>query len=116
MADGRGQGLGGLAFALAWVRNPRRVGAIAPASKALAQAIAGEVARLGPELLLEVGAWSGPLLQQHATFPQSVNVGFAEVVGRDRIRLRVFERGVGETLACGSGACAAVAAQLSPAS
>ena len=39
MADGRGQGLGGLAFALAWVRNPRRVGAIAPASKALAQAI-----------------------------------------------------------------------------
>lgn len=63
MADGRGQGLGGLAFALAWVRNPRRVGAIAPASKALAQAIAGEVARVGPELLLEVGAGTGAITQ-----------------------------------------------------
>ena len=42
-------------------------------------------------------------------FPASVNVGFAQVVARDRIRLRVYERGVGETLACGSGACAAVA-------
>ena len=51
----------------------------------------------------------GPALQANAAFPESVNVGFAEVVSRDRIRLRVFERGVGETLACGSGACAAVA-------
>ncbi len=51
----------------------------------------------------------GPALQRHAAFPESVNVGFAEVVARDRIRLRVFERGVGETLACGSGACAAAA-------
>jgi len=51
----------------------------------------------------------GPALQRAPAFPQSVNVGFAEVVARDRIRLRVFERGVGETLACGSGACAAVA-------
>ena len=52
----------------------------------------------------------GPALQANAAFPESVNVGFAEVVARDRIRLRVFERGAGETLACGSGACAAVAA------
>ena len=51
----------------------------------------------------------GPALQANAAFPESVNVGFAEVVARDRIRLRVYERGVGETLACGSGACAAVA-------
>ncbi len=51
----------------------------------------------------------GPVLQAHAAFPQSVNVGFAEVLARDRIRLRVYERGAGETLACGSGACAAVA-------
>lgn len=51
----------------------------------------------------------GPALQRHAAFPRSVNVGFAEVVARDRIRLRVYERGVGETLACGSGACAAAA-------
>ncbi len=51
----------------------------------------------------------GPALQRHPAFPDSVNVGFAEVVARDRIRLRVYERGVGETLACGSGACAAAA-------
>lgn len=49
----------------------------------------------------------GPALQRHAAFPESVNVGFAQVLARDRIRLRVYERGVGETLACGSGACAA---------
>lgn len=51
----------------------------------------------------------GPGLQDHPAFPESVNVGFAQILGRDRIRLRVHERGVGETLACGSGACAAVA-------
>ncbi|WP_036171443.1 diaminopimelate epimerase [Noviluteimonas dokdonensis] len=51
----------------------------------------------------------GPALQRSAAFPESVNVGFAQVIARDRIRLRVYERGVGETLACGSGACAAAA-------
>ncbi|MBZ4186674.1 diaminopimelate epimerase [Thermomonas sp. RSS23] len=51
----------------------------------------------------------GPLLQASAAFPQSANIGFAQVLSPTRIRLRVFERGVGETLACGSGACAAVA-------
>ncbi|SEI79293.1 diaminopimelate epimerase [Allopseudospirillum japonicum] len=50
----------------------------------------------------------GALLTQHARFPQGVNVGFMECVSRQEIRLRVFERGVGETLACGTGACAAV--------
>ncbi|HEY0502850.1 MAG TPA: diaminopimelate epimerase [Lysobacter sp.] len=50
-----------------------------------------------------------PMLQSDAAFPESVNVGFARVESRDRIRLRVYERGVGETLACGSGACAAAA-------
>ena len=50
----------------------------------------------------------GPVIESHPRFPERVNVGFMEVVGRDHIRLRVFERGVGETLACGSGACAAV--------
>ena len=54
-------------------------------------------------------AMLGAALQRDAAFPQSVNVGFAQVEARDRIRLRVFERGVGETLACGSGACAAAA-------
>jgi diaminopimelate epimerase len=51
----------------------------------------------------------GPELQAHPSFPASVNVGFAEILSPDRIRLRVFERGVGETLACGTGAAAAVA-------
>ncbi|WP_290886316.1 diaminopimelate epimerase [Arenimonas sp.] len=51
----------------------------------------------------------GPALQARPEFPEGVNVGFAQVMARERIRLRVFERGAGETLACGSGACAAVA-------
>ena len=51
----------------------------------------------------------GPLLESHSNFPERANVGFMQVVARDHIRLRVFERGVGETLACGTGACAAVA-------
>ena len=52
----------------------------------------------------------GPLIERHPRFPEGVNVGFMEVVSRKKIRLRVFERGVGETKACGSGACAAVVA------
>jgi len=50
----------------------------------------------------------GPLLESHPRFPRRVNVGFMAVKGRDRIDLRVHERGSGETLACGTGACAAV--------
>ena len=50
----------------------------------------------------------GQRIEIHAFFPDRVNVGFAQVVDRSHVRLRVFERGVGETLACGSGACAAV--------
>ncbi len=51
----------------------------------------------------------GPLLESHPRFPRRVNVGFMQIVDRGHIRLRVFERGAGETLACGTGACAAVA-------
>jgi diaminopimelate epimerase len=51
----------------------------------------------------------GPAMENHARFPRRVNVGFLEIVGPEHIRLRVFERGTGETLACGTGACAAVA-------
>ncbi|MFK8014183.1 MAG: diaminopimelate epimerase [Gammaproteobacteria bacterium] len=51
----------------------------------------------------------GPKIQQHDAFPQSVNVGFMQVHSPQRIDLRVYERGVGETLACGTGACAAAA-------
>lgn len=54
----------------------------------------------------------GPLIESHPRFPQRVNAGFMQVLGRQAIRLRVFERGVGETLACGSGACAAVVAGI----
>ena len=51
----------------------------------------------------------GNILQEHGIFPEGVNVGFVQIVDRKNIRLRVYERGAGETLACGSGACAAVA-------
>lgn len=58
-----------------------------------------------------VGLW-GPLIESHARFPERVNAGFMQIVDRGHVRLRVFERGTGETLACGSGACAAVAAGI----
>jgi len=54
-------------------------------------------------------AEQGPLLERHARFARGVNAGFVQVVARDQARLRVWERGAGETLACGTGACAAVA-------
>lgn len=52
----------------------------------------------------------GPVIQHDKLFPEGVNVGFMQVVDRSSIHLRVYERGAGETLACGSGACAAVVA------
>lgn len=51
----------------------------------------------------------GPLLESHELFPERVNVGFMQTLSRNEVNLRVYERGAGETLACGSGACAAVA-------
>ncbi|CAM8661901.1 DapF Diaminopimelate epimerase [Oxalobacteraceae bacterium] len=54
----------------------------------------------------------GPLIENHTCFPRRVNAGFMQVVDRQHIRLRVFERGAGETLACGTGACAAVVAGI----
>ncbi|APW47725.1 diaminopimelate epimerase [Rhodoferax antarcticus] len=54
----------------------------------------------------------GPLIQSLSAFPSGVNVGFMQVVDRSHIRLRVYERGAGETLACGTGACAAVVAGI----
>ncbi|MBV6411656.1 MAG: Diaminopimelate epimerase [Rhodocyclaceae bacterium] len=57
-------------------------------------------------------AEQGPLIENHPRFPQRVNAGFMQVVDRHAIRLRVYERGAGETLACGSGACAAVVAGI----
>ena len=76
----------------------------------------GAVSMGNPHAVLEVHdietadvARIGALLQRRPAFPASVNVGFAQVLSPVHIRLRVYERGVGETLACGSGACAAVA-------
>jgi diaminopimelate epimerase len=57
-------------------------------------------------------AAQGAEIERHPRFPQRVNAGFVQVVDAHRIRLRVFERGVGETLACGTGACAAVVAGI----
>jgi len=57
-------------------------------------------------------AGEGPLIERHPRFPQRVNAGYMQVVSRRRILLRVYERGAGETLACGTGACAAVAAGI----
>jgi diaminopimelate epimerase len=54
----------------------------------------------------------GPLIEHHPRFPKRVNAGFMQIVDRGHIRLRVWERGAGETLACGTGACAAVVAGI----
>jgi diaminopimelate epimerase len=51
----------------------------------------------------------GAAIESHPRFPRRVNVGYMEIANRSHIRLRVYERGAGETLACGTGACAAVA-------
>jgi diaminopimelate epimerase len=84
-------------------------------------AVAGEVVEAGvvsignPHAVIEVDSVDGapverlgPLLESHDRFPNRANIGFMQVVAADRIRLRVFERGTGETRACGTGACAAV--------
>jgi len=57
-------------------------------------------------------AVQGPLIENHPRFPRRVNAGFMQVLDRDHIKLRVFERGAGETLSCGTGACAAVVAGI----
>ena len=76
----------------------------------------GAVSMGNPHAVLTVGSVTsapvdrlGPAIERHPRFPKRVNVGFMEIVDKSHIKLRVFERGVGETLACGTGACAAVA-------
>jgi len=66
--------------------------------------------QLVPDIERAPVATDGPLIENHPRFPRGVNAGFVQIVGRQHIRLRVHERGAGETLACGTGACAAVAA------
>ena len=88
-----------IAFGAASMGNPHALIEVAATASAPAGTALAAVDVVG------IGMW----LQGCGLFPDRVNVGFAEVLGRDHLRLRVFERGVGETLACGSGACAAVA-------
>jgi len=57
-------------------------------------------------------AGSGPSLERHKAFPNRTNVEFVEVLNRNNIKVRVFERGSGPTLACGTGACAALVASV----
>jgi diaminopimelate epimerase len=103
--------------------RPERIPFTAPAESAFYQlALEGGRVRFGavsmgnPHAVIDVPSAAdapvralGPALQARPEFPEGVNVGFAQVLAPDRIRLRVYERGAGETLACGSGACAAVA-------
>ncbi len=65
-----------------------------------------------PDLSCTDVAGLGPLIEHHRAFPQRVNAGFMQVINRSSVALRVFERGVGETLSCGTGACAAVVAGI----
>ncbi|MDO6695487.1 diaminopimelate epimerase [Aliiglaciecola sp. 3_MG-2023] len=76
----------------------------------------GSVSMGNPHCVLEVDDVQtadvetiGPLLEAHDRFPENVNVGFMQIINENHIKLRVHERGAGETLACGTGACAAVA-------
>ena len=76
----------------------------------------GAVSMGNPHAIMQVDnvdtapvATLGPQIEQHARFPRRVNAGFMQIIDRSHIRLRVYERGVGETRACGTGACAAVA-------
>lgn len=82
----------------------------------LGTSIAGAVSMGNPHCVLTVDDVAtapvealGPLLERHERFPERANIGFMQILNRQQVNLRVFERGAGETQACGSGACAAVA-------
>ena len=102
--------------------RPRRVGGFELWPLALGDGDAVEVAVLSmgnPHAVCRVDdidrapvAIEGPQIEAHERFPRKVNAGFMQVVSRTHIRLRVFERDAGETLACGTGACAAVVAGI----
>ena len=91
-----------------------------PASQAQAAIVNVAVLSMGnPHAVQLVGdvdaapvATHGPLIERHPAFPNRVNAGFMQIVDRRHVRLRVYERGAGETLACGTGACAAVVAGI----
>ena len=68
--------------------------------------------QLVPDVDTAPVAHTGPLIERHVRFAQRVNAGYLQIVDRAQVRLRVYERGAGETLACGTGACAAVVAGI----
>ena len=68
--------------------------------------------QLVPDLESAPVRTQGPLIEHHARFPRRVNAGFLQIVDRTQVKLRVWERGAGETLACGTGACAAAVAGM----
>jgi diaminopimelate epimerase len=89
---------------------------VAATSAGVTSVEVGAVSMGNPHIVLRVADVAtapvselGPALEHHASFPKRTNVGFMQIVDRGHIRLRVFERGAGETLACGTGTCAAVA-------
>ncbi|TDR41294.1 diaminopimelate epimerase [Tahibacter aquaticus] len=88
------------------LRYRRELGAVAVEFGALSMGNPHAVIEVADTVTAAVAQW-GPALETHADFPDRANIGFAQVMSPAQIRLRVWERGVGETLACGSGACAA---------
>ena len=106
VADGP---FGVLAFGATSMGNPHALIEVAARDRAVDADAGPDASTVGSALARIDVAGIGSWLQRSPLFPDSVNVGFAEVLAPDHIALRVFERGVGETLACGSGACAAVA-------
>ena len=108
------QGLTALqqAQALVW---PLQLAAAAPLDVVQVVAVSmgnPHAVQLVDDVETAVVAITGPLIEQHVRFPQRVNAGFMQVVSRSQVKLRVHERGAGETLACGTGACAAVVAGI----
>jgi diaminopimelate epimerase len=103
--------------------EPRALPFVAPAVEATyTLTVSGESVEFGavaignPHAVVRVTAVEsaaveaiGRALQNHSSFPRKVNVGFMQIIDAEHIRLRVYERGAGETMACGTGACAAVA-------
>ncbi|MDD5335041.1 MAG: diaminopimelate epimerase [Rhodoferax sp.] len=99
----------------AWQQWPLRLGEGAQASTVLVALVSmgnPHAVQLVDDVDSAPVQAQGSLIEHHPSFPRRVNAGFMQIVDRGHIRLRVFERGVGETLACGSGACAAVVAGI----
>lgn len=94
-----------------WQRWPLALPGVEPAPRVAVLSMGNPhaVLRVPDVQTAPVAQW-GPGIESHARFPRRVNVGFVQVIDRTHARLRVYERGAGETLACGTGACAAVVA------